>query len=86
MTVPEGIQIAKHHLTLVIPEISENLQLEELETPPFGSKWSFTFSSTPSSVEPVNSLAYLLKSKRITKSVEIDPETGSLLSVKNVAA
>jgi hypothetical protein len=86
MTVPEAIDIAKRHLVSTLPEFSETSpQLEELETPPSGSKWKFTFSgSFP--VSPDASLAQLLRGRRVSKLVEIDPETGDLLAVRNTAA
>ena len=86
MTVPEALEIAKEHLATLFPEISgEALQLEELEVPPFGNKWRFVFSST---LAPRGSatLAQVMSQRRVTKSVEIDPENGALLALKNVAA
>jgi hypothetical protein len=90
MTVAEAVEIAKSHLTDVLPEFGKaNVQLEELEAAPHHSKWSFTFSATlpPSSSSAYGvSLAEALRGRRIAKSVEIDSDTGSLLSIKNVAA
>ena len=86
MTVPEAIEAAKGHLTVVLPELNDELQLEELETPPFKSTWRFTFSTTLPNSAPATTLAQLVRGRRISKSVEIDSETGALLAVKNVAA
>ncbi len=87
MTVPEAVDVAKKHLHTILPEFAGvNLQLEELETPPFGSKWRFTFSGV--FPVPTNALSFsdIVRGRRISKSVEIDPETGDLLAVKNAAA
>ena len=87
MTVPEAIQRSKDLLGSVIPELRpSDLQLEELETPPFSSRWRFTFSA----ILPINpsgtlSLPELMRGRRVSKAVEIDPETGDLISVKNAS-
>ena len=86
LTVTEGIEKAKEHLTLILPEIYGNLQLEELETPPFGSTWSFTFSGLSMVPDGRPTLSQLIGTRRVAKSVQIDSQTGDLLSVKNVAA
>ena len=86
MTVPEAVDISKKHLVELLPELRHaEIRLEELDVPPYGNKWKFTFSamSLPSSA---TSLGSVLRSVRIAKSVEIDPESGSLLSMKNAAA
>ena len=85
MTVPEAIDVAKGHLAIVLPEFTGALQLEELETPPAGPKWRFTFSATLPTASNAT-LMQVLRGRRIEKTVEIDPETGALLAVKNVAA
>jgi hypothetical protein len=87
MTVPEAIDIAKHHLSTTLPEFSDTpVQLEELETPPYGSKWRFTFSaSLPVTGNAIN-FAEVMRGRRISKSVEIDPSDGALLAVKNAVA
>lgn len=87
MTVQEGIEIARRNLLEVLPEMANSpLQLEEFETPPFASRWRFTFSTTMSPLHPASSLAEVLRSRRISKQVEIDTETGSLVALKNSAA
>ena len=86
MTVPEAIDVAKEHLALVLPEYATTaVHLEELETPPFGSKWRFTFSMNLLTQGADLSLGQLVRSRRVSKSVEIDPQTGDLLAVKNAA-
>jgi hypothetical protein len=87
MTVPEAIERAKQHLVTVLPEYAGvHLQLEELETPPSPSKWSFTFSATfPLASNHASNLADVLRGRRISKSVQIDPESGALVAVKNAS-
>jgi hypothetical protein len=89
MTVPEAVEVAKHHLVSVLPEYAAgNLQLEELEVPPFGTRWTFTFSAVSpaaSNGQAIN-LAEILRGRRVVKSVEIEAESGQLISVKNAAA
>jgi hypothetical protein len=86
MTVAQGVEVAKKHLIEVLPDYaSANLQLEELEAPPFGSKWTFTFSATlpgPSNSYASN-LAEVIRGRRVSKIVQIDAEEGTLISVKN---
>lgn len=87
MTVPEAVDVAKKHLETVLPEFADAvLQLEELDTPPSGSKWRFTFSGTFPQSSRTMDLAEILRGRRVSKSVEIDRETGVLLAVKNAAA
>ncbi|WP_128913842.1 hypothetical protein [Granulicella sibirica] len=86
MTVSEAIEVAKGHLTTVLPELAASFQIEELETPPYRSNWSFTFSALPASGEASSALAQLLRQRRVTKSVEIDAESGALISIKNAVA
>ena len=87
MTVQEGIEIARKNLIEVLPEMAASpLQLEELETPPYGSRWRFTFSTTLTPSHPNSSLAEVLRSRRVSKQVEIDTETGLLVALKNAAA
>ena len=87
MTVPEAVEVARQHLVTIIPEYAEaNLQLEELETSPFSSKWSFTFSATKSgAANNTVSLAQVIRGRLVYKAVEIDSETGALLAVKNAS-
>jgi hypothetical protein len=87
MTVAEGVDVAKRHLSSIIPELSDApLQLEELETPPYASTWRFTFSAVLQQQNDGQTLVQLLRSRRVSKLVEIDRETGFLLAVKNAAA
>ncbi len=88
MTVPEAIQVAKKHLVEIMPDLaSAEIELEELETPPHGSKWRFTFTAVqPFDYERDAPLRRLLKSRRSTKSVEVDSTDGSLLAIRNQAA
>jgi hypothetical protein len=86
MTVPEGMEVAKKHLEELFPELSKSeIQLEELEVPPFGNRWRFTFSTT---LPPknANTLVQVMSQRRVTKLVEIDPQNGDLIAMKNVAA
>ena len=86
MTVPEAVSLAKTRLAKVMPTFSADaLQLEELETPPFGNKWRFTFVAMLPAMSG-SSLAEIARGRRIAKTVEIDSETGDLLAVKNAAA
>jgi len=88
MTVPEAIVIAKNHLVEVMPDLaSASIELDELETPPHGSKWRFTFTAVqPLVTEPDMSLRELLRPRRSTKSVEVDSSDGSLIAIRNQAA
>ena len=87
LTLQEAIDKAKNYLATVLPEVpASSVQLEELETPPFGSKWRFTFSASLPVTSNAISLADALRARRISKSVEIDPESGDLLAIKNIAA
>jgi hypothetical protein len=88
MTIPEAIQIARKHLVDVMPDLaSAEIELEELETPPHGSKWRFTFTAIqPLDAKPDMALYELLKSRRSTKSVEIESSDGSLVAIRNQAA
>ena len=86
MTVSDAIEVARKHLVTVLPDYAKaDLQLEELETPPFGSNWSFTFSATlpVSGGSYAANLAEVLRGRRVSKAVQIDAESGSLVSVKN---
>ena len=87
MTIPEGVEVAKRTLSELLPDVDEtSWRLEELETPPYGTNWRFTFSAIVDPANPASSLAAVLRSRRITKQVEIDTQSGSLISMKNVAA
>ena len=90
MTVPEAIQIAKKHIVEVMPDLvsaDAAIELDELETPPHGSKWRFTFTVVqPLDAKPDSSLMQLLRSRRSTKSVEVDSADGSLIAIRNQAA
>ena len=87
MTVPEAVEIAKKHLTDILPELAKaDLQLEELETPPYGSRWSFTFSAIlPVPAGAGATFSDVLRGRRVTKYVQVDTDTGALISVKNAA-
>jgi hypothetical protein len=87
MTVSEAAETAKKHLKALLPELaSADVRLEELEVPPYANRWRFTFSATiPTPVGA--SLTQVLTSRgRISKLIEMDPETGDLISMKNAAA
>jgi hypothetical protein len=87
MTVPDAVSIAKKYLVDVLPDFTQaSINLEELETPPNGQTWRFTFSAVMPLPSGALSLQDALRSRRISKSVEIDRETGDLLAVKNAAA
>lgn len=87
MTVSEGVEVAKKHLVEILPTLSEDaLELEELETPPFGSTWRFTFTTMLSGVHDGTILSKVIASRRIAKSVEIDSQSGALLAVRNALA
>jgi hypothetical protein len=89
LQVKEAVEVAKQHLVSILPEYaSGNLQLEELEVPPFGTRWTFTFSAiSPSAASgAATNLAEMLRGRRVVKSVEIEAESGQLVSVKNAAA
>ena len=87
MTVPEAVELAKKHLVGVLPGFSEaSLNLEELETPPYGTTWRFTFSALTAPSTTGFTLQDALRPRRIAKSVEIDRESGALLAVRNAAA
>ena len=87
MTVPEAVEVAKKHLVSILPDLAgAYLQLEELEAPPYGSKWSFTFSAMlPTGGGPASTLSEVLRGRRVSKAVQLDSETGALISVKNAA-
>ena len=85
MTIPEAVAVSRKHLIELLPELRDTeIRLEELDVPPYGNKWKFTFSAVSSPV--ATTLGAVLRSVRVTKSVEIDPEDGSLLSMRNAAA
>ena len=86
MTVPEAVEVSKKHLTDLLPELAEtDIQLEEVDVPPLGQKWKFTFSAMP--MLPANSsFGKILRATRVAKSVEIDPLNGDLISLRNAAA
>jgi hypothetical protein len=72
MTVPDAVAAAKRHLAEVLPEFgSPDAELEELEARPGSPTWRFTFSVFLPPVEE-NSLAALLRGRRLTKSVDVD--------------
>lgn len=86
MTVSEAVEKSKMYLTELRPELQNaDVQLEELETPPNNTKWTFTFSAIPE-LPTESSWGKILRSTRISKSVQIDSQTGELLSIKNAAA
>lgn len=89
MTIPEAVEVAKQHLVSVMPDYAaSSLQLEELEVPPFGTRWTFTFSAVSPSAsngQGIN-LAEILRGRRMVKSVEIESESGQLVAVKNAVA
>ncbi len=86
MTIPEGVEVAKKSLSELLPDIDDTWQLEELETPPYGTNWRFTFTATVNPNTPATGLAAILRSRRVAKQVEIDSQSGSLISIKNAAA
>ncbi len=86
MTIAAAVEVARTYLTEMFPEFErDTMQLEEIETPPDGKTWSFTFSVFLPPAQG-DSLADLLRGRRLTKAVEVDRADGSLLSVRNKAA
>ncbi|WP_198152136.1 hypothetical protein [Granulicella tundricola] len=87
MTIPEAVEIAKKHLVEVMPDLaSSTIELDELETPPSGSAWRFTFTAIRPSDPNNSNVLELLRSRRSTKSVEVNSVDGSLLAIRNRAA
>ena len=86
MTVPEAVEISKRHLIELLPELmNTEIKLEELDVSPYSNKWKFTFSAM--TFPPSGStFEKILRGTRISKSVEIDPSNGDLLSMRNAAA
>lgn len=87
MTIPEAIERARHHLVEVIPDLDQSsVELEELETPPDGSAWRFTFTANRA-VDPNDiSLQTLLRTRRSSKLVELRSKDGALIAIRNKAA
>ncbi len=86
MTVPEAVEKSKMYLTELRPElVGAEVHLEELDVPPHSTKWSFTFSAMPN-LPAESSWGKILRATRISKAVQIDSQTGELLSIKNAAA
>jgi len=90
MTVPEAIEIAKNYLVEVMPDLASApaaIELDELETPPHESRWRFTFTVVqPFDASSNATLIQLMRSRRSTKSVEVDSSDGSLIAIRNQAA
>jgi len=88
MTISEAASKAKEHLVEVMPQLeNDTLRLEELETPPHGTRWRFVFSATPTVTRETSSiLSAITSSRRVAKSVEIESTDGSLVAVRNAVA
>ncbi len=84
LEVKDAVTKAKEEIAGLFPEFANrDLRLEEVETPPAERRWRFTFSaSVPEEESTGNALADLLRARRIRKAVELDPESGFLISIK----
>jgi hypothetical protein len=88
LTIPDAIAKARQHLKDALPEYENaSWQLEEAETDN-SARWYFTFSIMvpPKSSGSSFNLADLLGGVRLSKSVELEPQTGKLLAIRNRAA
>ena len=87
LTIPDAIAKARQYLKDVLPETpGASWQLEEVETDN-NARWYFTFTTIlppKSSGGPFN-LADLLGGVRQSRSVELEPQTGKLLAIRNKA-
>ena len=83
LDVKDAVGLAKTELALLFPEFAElDLRLEEAETPLDKGRWRFTFSAAVPDAPTHNSLAELLKPRRIRKAVELQSESGMLVSIR----
>ena len=84
LTVDEALVRARSEMTRLFPELGQDVRLEELETPLAASAWKFTFSAfVPCAQgEDANALAALLSAARKRKVIELEPESGELISIK----
>jgi len=85
LNMQQAVERAKAQIGLLFPQFPvAELRLEEAETPLSLGKWRFVFSApTPLEAEESSSpLASILRATRTRRVVELEPETGDLLSIK----
>ncbi len=61
---------------------TRDLRLEEVEKPLNERRWRFTFSAAAPEESTGNGLADLLRARRTRKALELDADSGLLISIK----
>ena len=83
LDVKEAVAKADSEIALLFPDFANrDLRLEEAETPLRGGYWRFTFSAAVPDEPSSSNLADLLRPRRIRKAVELQPDSGFLVSIK----
>lgn len=84
LDVKDAVSKAKEEIEMLFPDFAgSDLRLEEAETPLSVGRWRFTFSAAvPDETVGGNSLADLIRPRRMRKAVELDPDSGLLVSIK----
>ncbi len=89
LTVQQATDAAKRYLAESFPDFATNdLRLEEIESPLQSGIWSFTFSASnpPDPSANASGLLEALRPRRKQKLVLIEKDSGTLVAVKNKAA
>lgn len=77
-----AVKAARENLATLFPEFSGmDVRLEEVETPLNAARWRLTFSAALPDKPEENSLADLLRPRRLRKVIEL-ADNGQLVSVK----
>jgi hypothetical protein len=83
LEVKDAVSKAKEEIEGLFPDFAtRDLRLEEVETPLSERRWRFTFSAAVPEESIGNGLADLLRARRMRKAVELDPDSGLLISIK----
>ncbi len=83
LEVKEAVTKAKEEIIALFPDFAtHDLRLEEAETPLSAARWRFTFSAAVAEEPSGNTLADLVRPRRKRKTVELQADSGELMSIK----
>jgi len=83
LEVKDAVSKAEREIAALFPDFATNdLRLEEAETPLSASRWRFTFSAAVPDEPSGNTLADLVRPRRKRKAVELHADSGDLISIK----
>jgi hypothetical protein len=81
----EVVEKARDYLGQVVPEFAAlNPKLDEMVFTPEASEWRITFYAHQGDLNPEpKSLADIIRSNKVLKSVVVGAEDGSLIAIRN---